>query len=454
MAELWKKPNQTATLASIAAFCIGDDPVLDQNLAVWDIIGSVAHAKMLSQVGLISEVDYEAIVLVLSDIYTQAKQGPLPFEPADEDIHTYLERVLTERIGKAGKRIHTGRSRNDQVLTAIKLYSRHELQTIVSQVAQLSRTLLEAAECQKDVILPGFTHTQVAMPSSAGLWLSAYAEALAEDLDIVLAAYRHTNRNPLGSGAGYGGSLPLDRDLTTKLLGFESPHINVVNAQMSRGKLEWLVLTAVAGIANTIGKLADDVCLYNAQFLGLITLPESFTTGSSIMPHKRNPDVFELIRGHCNLVKGYPAQIMALTTNQTSGYHRDYQLSKGIMIKAIVDLQTVLTITQEAIGGIKFDQTVANNPRYRDMYSVEGVNALVKSGIPFREAYQTVGTLADADKPTGFEGQHTLLGSIHNLGLDRIETYLGQQMAQFGLTEYTHWLNGFEEKYLTPKEPN
>jgi argininosuccinate lyase len=186
----------------------------------------------------------------------------------------------------------------------------------------------------------------------------------------------------------------------------------------------------------------------------LITLPESFTTGSSIMPHKRNPDVFELIRGHCNLVKGYPAQIMALTTNQTSGYHRDYQLSKGIMIKAIVDLQTVLTITQEAIGGIKFDQTVANNPRYRDMYSVEGVNALVKSGIPFREAYQTVGTLADADKPTGFEGQHTLLGSIHNLGLDRIETYLGQQMAQFGLTEYTHWLNGFEEKYLTPKEPN
>ncbi len=454
MAELWKKPNQTDTLASIAAFCIGDDPVLDQHLAVWDIIGSVAHAQMLRRVGLISEADYEAIVLVLSDIYTATNQGPLPFEPSDEDIHTYLERVLTERLGEAGKRIHTGRSRNDQVLTALKLYGRHELHSIVSQIARLSQILLKAAEKHKEVVLPGFTHTQVAMPSSAGLWLSAYAEALAEDLDLILAAYRHSNRNPLGSGAGYGGSLPLDRDLTTKLLGFESPHVNVVNAQMSRGKLEWLVLTALAGIANTIGKLADDVCLYNAQFLGLITLPESFTTGSSIMPHKRNPDVFELIRGHCNLIKGYPAQIMALTTNQISGYHRDFQLSKGILIKAIGDLQTVLTITQEAISGIKFDQTVDTNPRYRDMYSVEGVNALVKSGMPFREAYQTVGTLADADKPTGFTEEHTLLGSIHNLGLDRIEAYLDQQVAQFEKSSYTQWLKGFEAQYLTPKNPN
>lgn len=439
MSQIWRKPSQQDPDALIQAFCVGQDPVLDQHLAVWDIIGSIAHSQMLAKVGLISTDEATAIKSVLAGLFDQAQQKALVFEAGDEDIHTLLERILTEKLGDAGKKVHTGRSRNDQVLTALKLFVRHETFELVKATEGLASSLLGLAEQTKGIIIPGFTHTQVAMPSSAGLWLSAYAESMAEDIKLFEALWKFCQRSPLGSGAGYGGSLPLDRSYAASLLGFEGLNTNVVNAQMGRGRLEWLATTAIAGLANTIGRFADDICLYNAQFLGLITLDEAFTTGSSIMPHKRNPDVFELIRAECNLLKGLPNEVLMLTTNQISGYHRDNQLLKPILVRAIDKIKTILAIVERSLQGLKFNQGAVTDARFKDMYSVEAVNELVIKGIPFREAYKLVGEQPESFE-AGFKRDHSLEGSVHNLQLDQIREYLEQQVGAFELERYQNWL--------------
>jgi argininosuccinate lyase len=433
VAKLWQKENQQ-TDAIIEQFTIGNDPVYDLQLARYDVMGSLAHITMLEHVGLLPSDELEPLCLELKNILDTIEDGTFVIEEGMEDVHSQIEYLLTQKLGDLGKKIHAGRSRNDQVLVDLKLFMRAEIMEIADAVEDLFDLLLAKSEAHKNDLLPGYTHLQIAMPSSFGLWLGAYAECLVEDAELLEAAFRLANKNPLGSGAGYGSSFPLDRKLTTILLGFEAPHVNVVNAQMSRGKTELYVLNAIAQLATTLSRLAMDVCLYNSQNFGFIELPSSLTTGSSIMPHKKNPDVAELLRGKSNKLKAAPNQLQLLMSNLPSGYHREFQLTKEILMPAIDEIKDCLEITHYMISNMKVKSDLLKDSKYDLLFSVEEVNKLVVQGMPFREAYVQVGKMIEAGEFNGSsrEINHTHLGSIGNLGLSEIQSQKDAVWNRFG----------------------
>lgn len=433
MAKLWQKENQK-TDAIIEQFTIGNDPVYDLQLARYDVMGSLAHITMLEHVGLLPAAELEPLCVELKNILDTIEAGTFVIEEGMEDVHSQIEYLLTKKLGDLGKKIHAGRSRNDQVLVDLKLFMRAEIMEIADAVEDLFDLLLTKSETHKNDLLPGYTHLQIAMPSSFGLWFGAYAECLVEDAELLEAAFRLANKNPLGSGAGYGSSFPLDRKLTTVLLGFEAPHVNVVNAQMSRGKTEFYVLNAISQIATTLSRLAMDVCLYNSQNFGFIELPSSLTTGSSIMPHKKNPDVAELLRGKSNKLKAVPNQMQLLMSNLPSGYHREFQLTKELLMPAIDEIKDCLEITQYMVSNMQVKADLLKDSKYDLLFSVEEVNKLVVAGMPFREAYVQVGKMIEAGKFNGSsrELNHTHLGSIGNLGLNEIQAQKDAVWSRFG----------------------
>ena len=433
--KLWQKDYPLDQ--RIADFTVGRDRELDLELAPFDILGSIAHVTMLEEVNLIDGAAARRCKTHLRKLYELARNGEFVIEEGIEDVHSQVELLLTRELGDDGKKIHSGRSRNDQVLVDLRLYFRHRIRGIVEQTAELSRVLTNLSEQHKDKLIPGYTHLQVAMVSSFGLWFGAYAEALIDDLRLWRAAYEVVDQNPLGSAAGYGSSFPLDRDRTTELLGFREPVINVVAAQMGRGKTELTVAFAIAGLAQTVGKMAMDVCLYSSQNFGFLQLPNDLTTGSSIMPHKKNPDVFELLRGRCNLLQTLPAQMSQLTGNLPSGYHRDFQLLKEAIFPALDQLEDGLAIALYALPRTKVHaQELPTDPRYTYLYSVEAVNNLVLEGVPFRDAYQRVGQDIEAGTfvpPT--ELKHTHLGSLGNLANERIAQKREQVLGTFAFQQ-------------------
>jgi argininosuccinate lyase len=433
VAKLWQKENQK-TDAIIEQFTIGNDPVYDLQLARYDVMGSLAHITMLEHVGLLPSAELEPLCVELKNILDTIEAGTFVIEDGMEDVHSQIEFLLIQKLGDLGKKIHAGRSRNDQVLVDLKLFMRAEIMEIADAVEDLFDLLVSKSEAHKNDLLPGYTHLQIAMPSSFGLWFGAYAECLVEDAELLEAAFRLANKNPLGSGAGYGSSFPLDRKLTTILLGFEAPHVNVVNAQMSRGKTELYVLNAISQIATTLSRLAMDVCLYNSQNFGFIELPSSLTTGSSIMPHKKNPDVAELLRGKSNKLKAAPNQLQLLMSNLPSGYHREFQLTKEILMPAIDEIKDCLEITQYMVSNMQVKTDLLKDSKYDLLFSVEEVNKLVVEGMPFREAYVQVGKMIEAGKFNGSsrELNHTHLGSIGNLGLNEIQAQKDAVWSRFG----------------------
>ena len=412
--KLWDKG--IATNKEIERFTIGHDQELDMQLAPYDVLGSMAHIIMLEKIGLLKNSELHPLLRELKTIYLQIELGSFTIEPEVEDVHSQIELLLTRSLGDLGKKIHSGRSRNDQALLDLKLFARHRIEKTVELIKQLIDTLLEQSERYKEVLMPGYTHLQVAMPSSFGLWFGAYAESLTEDLQLLLAAYRIANRNPLGSAAGYGSSFPLNRQMTTDLLGFDSMNFNVIYAQMGRGKMERIVTTALASVAATLSKLAYDACLFSSQNFGFIQLPDAFTTGSSIMPHKKNPDVFELTRAKCNKLQAAPQQISLIINNLPSGYFRDMQITKECFIPTFEELDDCLRMTSLIMPQITINQSIIEDSRYDLMFSVEAVNDLVQNGMPFREAYKKIGNdiAADAFHPTKTI-HHTHEGSIGNL---------------------------------------
>lgn len=423
--KLWQKDyplNQ-----KIENFTVGKDRELDLNLAEFDVLGSLAHTQMLQTIGLLSSQELELIHRELKEIYQQIKDGNFRIEEGVEDVHSQVELQLTRKLGDTGKKIHSGRSRNDQVLVDLKLYMRNGLENIARQTQNLFALLIKLSNQYKDVLLPGYTHLQIAMPSSFGLWFGAYAESLVDDMQLLQAAYKITNKNPLGSGAGYGSSFPLNRTLTTQLLGFESLHYNVVYAQMSRGKTEHTACTAIAAIAATLSKMAMDICLYNSQNFGFLTLPDDLTTGSSIMPHKKNPDVAELLRGRTNRLKALPNEFSLLLSNLPSGYHRDLQLTKEIMMPAFEEIQSCLDITYFMLENIQVKPDILSDAKYAHLFSVERVNELVLQGVPFREAYMQVGKeIASGTYQPTRQVYHTHEGSIGNLSNEAITNQMKQ----------------------------
>ncbi len=439
--KLWQKDYPLDQ--RIADFTVGRDRELDLELAPFDILGSIAHVTMLQEVGLIDGAAARRCNAKLKDLYQQARSGNFTIEEGIEDVHSQVELLLTRELGDDGKKIHSGRSRNDQVLVDLRLYFRHRVQGIVEQTAELSQALTELSEKHKEKLIPGYTHLQVAMVSSFGLWFGAYGEALIDDLRLWKAAYDVVDQNPLGSAAGYGSSFPLDRDRTTELLGFREPVVNVVAAQMGRGKTELTVAFAIAGLAQTIGKMAMDVCLYSSQNFGFLQLPDDLTTGSSIMPHKKNPDVFELLRGRCNLLQTLPAQMSQLTGNLPSGYHRDFQLLKEAIFPSLDQLEDGLAIARYALPRMKVHaQELPTDPRYTYLYSVEAVNKLVLEGIPFRDAYKRVGRDIESgtfEPPTDL--RHTHLGSLGNLGNERISRKLNEILSTFSFSRAENAVN-------------
>lgn len=431
--KLWSKKN-TNTSQQIETFTVGRDNEFDMLLAEHDVTGTIAHVTMLKQAGLMTAEDAENALNGLNGIREDIRNGSFQIEKGVEDIHSQVELLLTRRIGDAGKMIHSGRSRNDQVAVDIKLYLRAELLKIKDDVKELFDLLIAQSDKHKNILLPGYTHLQIAMPSSAGLWLGAYAESLVDDMEMVHAAYVITNKNPLGSGAGYGSSFALNRSLTTELLGFKTMNYNSAYAQMSRGKTEKIVAQAISSVAATLARLSMDCCLFMNQNFGFISFPGELTTGSSIMPHKKNPDVFELIRAHCNLVQSVPNELTLLLTNLPSGYHRDLQLTKEILFPAIEKLRSSIVMTGLMISNIRFRENILDEEKYRYLFSVEAVNALVNQGIPFREAYQQVGEQIERnefsfDLSNGL--QHTHEGSIGNLCNDRISGEMEKTLKQF-----------------------
>ena len=418
--KLWDKGYSTD--AFVEEFTVGRDRELDLYLAEADVLGNMAHMKMLNSIGLISDEDRDALTEGLKKIYKQVLAGDFTIEDGVEDVHSQVEFLLTEMCGDAGKRIHTGRSRNDQVMVDLKLFSRSALIHLQQSVEELFNTLMAKAEEYKDVLMPGYTHMQVAMPSSFGMWLSAYAEALADDLLMLKAAYDLVNTNPLGSGAGYGSSVPLNRTMTTQLLGFEDLAYNSVYAQMQRGKTERTVLTAIAAVAATIGRLAQDVCLYSCANFGFVKLPDAFTTGSSIMPHKKNPDIFELTRAKCNRLQALPMEVTLIATNLPSGYFRDMQLTKEIYVPAFKEIEDIVRMVQAGIGQMWINHDILSNDIYKYLFTVEDVNDAVANGVPFRDAYREVGMRVQNGtyEHDGRELHHTHEGSIGNLCLDGI----------------------------------
>ena len=417
--KLWQKG--AAAHEKVDHFTVGKDREYDLLLAPYDCEASIAHANMLAQVGLLTTEEATALVEVLNELKQAAQNGSFTIEAEHEDMHSKIEHVLTQRLGDVGKKIHTARSRNDQVLVAMHLYVKHELVAIKAQVAELFDLLLTLAEKHKNDLIPGYTHLQVAMPSSIGLWLSAYAESLVDDLYAWQSAYKMADQNPLGSAAGYGSAFPIDRVHTTEALGFAQLKVNAVAAQMSRGKLEKSTATALASIGSTLAKLCMDICLYMGQDFNFISFPDALTTGSSIMPHKKNPDLFELVRGKCNTLQALPNQLTLLTTNLPSGYHRELQLAKGPIIEAVEELKACLDILLFSLPQLEVKKDITKQKKYDYLFSVDTLNADVLAGKPFREAYRDLGKAIEAGEYTpNRKIPHTHLGSIGNLGLEEI----------------------------------
>lgn len=429
--KLWDKGIEPDKM--IEEYTVGNDRELDMRLAKYDVEGSKAHIRMLESIGLLTSEELGILLGGLDRIAAEIKKGNFHIEDDVEDIHSQVELMLTRELGDVGKKIHSGRSRNDQILVDIKLFMRDEIWDIASAVAALSDKLLALSDKYRNVLMPGYTHLQIAMPSSFGLWFGAYAETLADDLQLLAAAYHIADQNPLGSAAGYGSSFPLDRTMTTRLLGFADLHYNVVAAQMSRGKTERATAYAVASIASTIGRFAMDACLFMNQNFGFISLPPQFTTGSSIMPHKQNPDVFEIMRGKCNRLQAVPNEISLLTTNLPIGYHRDLQLLKDIIFPATEELKRTVAMCDFMLGHIKVRTDILDDPKYDTLFTVEDVNRMTLSGVPFREAYKRIGlAVKDGEyKPTR-EVHHTHEGSIGNLCNDKIRQKIKSVMEQFG----------------------
>ena len=419
--KLWDKGYSVNKL--IEDFTVGKDRELDLYLAKFDVLGSMAHAIMLEKINLLNKDELDALLSELRLIYQLAEHGEFFIEEGVEDVHSQVETLLTKKLGDVGKKIHSGRSRNDQVLLDLKLFARDQIKELVDSTNQLFKVLIRQAEKYKDQLMPGYTHLQVAMPSSFGLWFGAYAESLVDDLLVVQAAWKITNQNPLGSAAGYGSSFPLDRQMTTELLGFDSMNYNVVYAQMGRGKMEKTISFALSSIAATLSKLAFDVCLFISQNFNFLSLPDELTTGSSIMPHKKNPDVFELIRSHCNKIQALPIQISMMINNLPSGYFRDLQLVKEVFLPAFEELQACIRIASFALSEISVKESILEDDRYKYVFSVEDVNRLVQGGVPFRDAYQQVGIrIQKGEYSPRKKVEHTHAGSLGNLCLEEIES--------------------------------
>jgi len=428
--KLWQK--STDSNANVTAFTSGNDRILDLQLARFDVLGSLAHIRMLESIGLLPKAERETLTVALRGIHNAVAKGDFSIANDVEDIHSQVEMLLTRQLGEAGKKIHSGRSRNDQVLLDIKLYLRNEIAQIVQAVGELFDILQRKSEENKSKLLPGYTHLQVAMPSSFGLWFGAYAESLVDDIITVRAAYAVVNKNPLGSAAGYGSSFPLNRTMTTKLLGFDDLNYNVVYAQMGRGKTERIVASALANVASTLAKLSMDACLFLSQNFAFISFPDELTTGSSIMPHKKNPDVFELIRAKCNRLIALPNDIALLTSNLPSGYHRDFQVLKDVLFPQIESLKECLVMATHMISQAKVNDDLLKDEKYKYIFSVEEVNKLVLAGVPFRDAYKKVGLDIESGKfaPQG-SVNHTHEGSIGNLMNDKIKAAMDEVIGSF-----------------------
>ena len=428
--KLWEKNIQVDK--EVERFTVGKDRELDLYLAPYDMLGSMAHITMLESIGLLTKDELQSLHAELKNMYAKAERGNFVIEEGVEDVHSQVELMLTRKLGDIGKKIHSGRSRNDQVLLDLKLFTRARIRELVRLTGDLFEVLIDQSNRYKDILMPGYTHLQIAMPSSFGLWFAAYAESLADDLLLMQAAYKICNRNPLGSAAGYGSSFPLNRSMTTELLGFDSMNYNVVYAQMGRGKMERTVAYAMAGIAATLSKLAMDACLFNSQNFGFIQLPDSFTTGSSIMPHKKNPDVFELTRAKCNTLQGIPQQIALICNNLPSGYFRDLQIIKELFLPSFDELKDCLRMVTLMMREIKINEHILDDPKYSLLFSVEKVNRLVMDGVPFRDAYKKVGMDIEAGTFTADQTvRHTHEGSTGNLCNEKIEQLMQQTIEGF-----------------------
>ena len=431
--KLWEKSVQVNK--EIERFTVGLDREMDLYLAKHDVLGSMAHITMLESIGLLTSDELASLLEELKNIYSMAERGEFVIEEGVEDVHSQVELMLTRKLGDVGKKIHSGRSRNDQVLLDLKLFTRSQLKEIAEDVEQLFNALIQQSEHYKNVLMPGYTHLQIAMPSSFGLWFGAYAESLVDDMLFLQAAFKLCNRNPLGSAAGYGSSFPLNRTMTTELLGFDSMNYNVVYAQMGRGKMERNVAFALASIAGTISKLAFDACMFNSQNFGFVKLPDECTTGSSIMPHKKNPDVFELTRAKCNKLQSLPQQIMMIANNLPSGYFRDLQIIKEVFLPAFQELKDCLQMTTYIINKIKVNEEILNDDKYLYIFSVEEVNRLAREGMPFRDAYKKVGLDIEAGKFThNKQVSHTHEGSIGNLCNEQIISLMQQVVKGFNFS--------------------
>ena len=428
--KLWEKNFEINK--EIERFTVGRDREMDMYLAKYDVLGSMAHITMLESIGLLEKDELTQLLAELKNIYRSCEQGEFVIEDDVEDVHSQVEMLLTRKLGDMGKKIHSGRSRNDQVLVDLKLFTRHQLKDIADEVKSLFDELIAKSEQYKNILMPGYTHLQVAMPSSFGLWFGAYAESLADDLLFLQAAYKMTNRNPLGSAAGYGSSFPLNRTMTTRLLGFDSMDYNVVYAQMGRGKMERNVGFAIATIAGTLAKMAFDACMFNSQNFSFVKLPKECTTGSSIMPHKKNPDVFELIRAKSNKLQALPQQVTLIMNNLPVGYFRDLQIIKEVFLPAFDDLKDCLQMAAYIINKIEVNEHILDNPMYDPMFSVEEVNRLAANGMPFRDAYKKVGLDIEAGNFVPDKNiHHTHEGSIGNLMNDEIQQLFNSILSDF-----------------------
>lgn len=435
MAEkIWQKAASNNTLHTkiVEKFTVGNDVQFDYALAKYDVLGSLAHCKMLHSINLLKTEEWLLLEIELQKILEEIEQNQFEIVPGIEDVHSQVEHLLIQRIGAIGKKIHSGRSRNDQVLTDLKLYLKAEILEIKSLTEVVFSSLIQLSNQHKEVLLPGYTHLQIAMPSSFGLWFGAYAESLVDDLELLLASYNIINKNPLGSGAGYGTSFPLNRMLTTELLKFETLNVNSVYAQMTRGKSEKVMAMAMAGLAGTLSKLSYDMCLYLNQNFGFISFPDSLTTGSSIMPHKKNPDVFEIMRARCNRIQALPNELILLTNNLPSGYHRDVQLTKEALFPAIQSLKECLEMLHFMLEHIEIKKEIVKDVKYNYMFSVESVNQQVLEGIAFRDAYKNIGLAIENNTFTpNYDLDHTHEGSIGNLRNDLIEEAFKKVISKF-----------------------
>jgi argininosuccinate lyase len=438
--KLWQKDK--ASLKEVETFTVGKDREMDMYLAAFDVLGSLAHTIMLENAGLLTKEDLEVLKIELKKIYKNIQEGNFSLQDNVEDIHSQVELILTERLGDIGKKIHSARSRNDQVLVDVKLFLRNEIEEIVNAIQPFFQLLQQQSEAFKNHLFPGYTHLQIAMPSSFGLWFGAYAESLVDDVTTLNAAYKVVNKNPLGSAAGYGSSFPINRTLTTQLLGFENLNYNVVYAQMGRGKAERITAQSLANVADTLSRLSIDMTLYLNQNFDFVSFPVELTTGSSIMPHKKNPDVFELIRSHCNRIKALPNEIIMMTTNLPSGYHRDLQLLKEHLFPAFQTLKECINMASLMLSNISIKKNIVTDEKYKYIFSVEEVNKLVLQGVPFRDAYKQVGLAIEANEFTySTEVNHTHEGSIGNLCTKEIATMMNDTLQQFGFEKIDTAIN-------------